>query len=64
MKPFSALYYVKENKGRSALIVVMFFLTTLLLMGGNFIQSNYYYWEGIIDCTEPTVILYHEPSAV
>ena len=55
MKPFSALYYVKENKGRSALIAAMFFLTTLLLMGGNFIQSNYYYWEGIIDCTERMV---------
>ena len=55
MKPYSALYYVKENKGRSLLIAAMFFLTTLLLIGGNFIRSNYYYWEGIIDFTERVV---------
>ena len=55
MKPYSALYYVKENKGRSLLIAAMFFLTTLLLFGGNFIRSNYYYWEGIIDFTERVV---------
>ena len=55
MKPYSALYYVKENKGRSLLIAAMFFLTTLLLLGGNYIQSNYYYWEGIIDYTERVV---------
>ena len=55
MKPYSALYYVKENKGRSLLIAAMFFLTTLLLLGGNYIRSNYYYWEGIIDFTERVV---------
>ncbi|MBR7021801.1 MAG: ABC transporter permease [Lachnospiraceae bacterium] len=55
MKPYSALYYVKENKGRSILIAAMFFLTTLLLLGGNYIRSNYYYWEGIIDFTERVV---------
>ena len=55
MKPYSALYYVKENKGRSLLIAVMFFLTTLLLLGGNYIRSNYYYWEGIIDFTERAI---------
>ncbi|MBQ6661456.1 MAG: ABC transporter permease [Lachnospiraceae bacterium] len=55
MKPYSALYYVKENKGRSLLIAAMFFLTTLLLLGGNYIQSNYYYWEGIIDYTEHVI---------
>lgn len=55
MKPYSALYYVKENKGRSLLIAAMFFLTTLLLPGGNFIRSNYYYWEGIIEFTERVV---------
>ena len=55
MKPYSALYYVKENKGRALLIAAMFFLTTLLLPGGNFIRSNYYYWEGIIEFTERVV---------
>ena len=55
MKPYSALYYVKENKGRSLLIAIMFFLTTLLMLGGNYIRSNYYYWEGIIDFTEKVV---------
>ena len=55
MNPYSALYYIKENKGRSLLIAAMFFLTTLLLLGGNYIQSNYYYWEGIIDLSEKVV---------
>ena len=35
MKPYSALYYVKENKGRSLLIAIMFFLTTLLMLVGK-----------------------------
>ncbi len=45
MKPLSALYYIKENKGRSFIIIFMLLLTTFLFIGGNFINSVYYFWD-------------------
>lgn len=37
--PFSAIYYMKENRGRTVLGVFMMFLATLMLLGGNYIHS-------------------------
>ncbi len=51
-KPFSALYYVKENKGRSLLIGCMFFLAAMVFLAGNYIHSSYYYWDGIFEYSE------------
>ena len=45
MKPMSAFYYVKENKGRAGIVIFMLFFTTLLFLAGNYIDSNYYYWD-------------------
>ena len=45
MKPMSAFYYVKENKGRAGIVIFLLFFTTLLYLAGNYIDSNYYYWN-------------------
>lgn len=37
--PYSALYYIKENKGKSILCIFMMFLATLMFLTGNYIQS-------------------------
>ena len=50
--PFSAFYYVKENKGRSLLIGCMFFLAAMVFLAGNYIHSSYYYWDGIFEYSE------------
>ena len=52
MKPTSALYYVKENKGRAGIVIFMLFFTTLLFLGGNYIYSNYYYWERAMEYSD------------
>ncbi len=39
MKPFSALYYVKENRWRASLIVFMFVLTFAVYLGGLYISN-------------------------
>lgn len=44
-KPFSALYYMKENRGRTAICVFMMFLATLMFLAGNFIHSELYTFE-------------------
>lgn len=45
MNPFSAVYYMKENKGRTFLGIFMMVLATLMFLGGNYIQSTVYTFE-------------------
>ena len=45
MKPLSAVYYIKNNKGRAVIIIFMMFLTTFLFLGGNYIRSLWWYWD-------------------
>lgn len=44
-KPFSALYYMKENRGRTVICIFMMFLATLMFLAGNFIHSELYTFE-------------------
>ena len=39
MTPFSAWYYIKQNKSRAVTAAIMFLLSVVLLVGGNFIMS-------------------------
>lgn len=39
MKPFSALYYIKENKGRSILLICMFILSYIAWIGGVYVTN-------------------------
>ncbi len=49
MKPLSALYYVKENKGRASILIFMMLLTTFIFLAGNYIESIYYYFDKNIE---------------
>ena len=52
MKPFSATYYLRNNKGRAALVIFMLFLTVLMFIAGNYLASNDWYWEKNIEYDE------------
>lgn len=43
--PFSAIYYMKENKGRAVLGIFMMILATLMFLAGNYIHSAIYTYE-------------------
>ncbi|MBP5490141.1 MAG: ABC transporter permease [Lachnospiraceae bacterium] len=45
MKPFSALYYIRGNKGRSAIIILMMFLTVCIMLAGNYLSSLWWFYE-------------------
>ncbi len=57
MKPLSGLYYIKENKGKSAIIIFLFFFTTLLFVAGNYVSSNLYYWEKAQDYSDKNCVV-------
>lgn len=41
MKPFSAIYYIKENKKRSIALIVLIATISLCYMGGLYIQTGF-----------------------
>lgn len=45
IKPFSALYYMKKNRGRAGICVFMMFLASLMFLAGNYIYSTIYTFE-------------------
>ena len=45
MKPFSAGYYMKENKGRAVLAIFMLSLSVFLFLGGNYIKSVEWFFQ-------------------
>lgn len=55
MKPFSAGYYIKNNKGRAAIIIFMMFLTTCMLIAGNYVNSLFWYYGKADDYDERVV---------
>ena len=62
MRPFSALYYIRENKGRSFIVIFMFFLTMLIFIAGNYISSLRWFWDRIIEYDRKTVNISALPS--
>lgn len=44
-RPFSALYYMRENRGRAVICIFMMFLATLMFLAGNYIHSELYTFE-------------------
>lgn len=43
--PFSAFYYMKENRGRAGLCIFMMFLASFMFLAGNYIYSTMYTFE-------------------
>ena len=57
MKPFSGLYYIKENKGKSLLVIFMLMLTTFIFVAGNYIHSVFWYWGKAIEYEDRIVMI-------
>ncbi|MCM1288298.1 MAG: ABC transporter permease [Clostridium sp.] len=53
--PFSALYYMKENKGRAMLCMFMMFLASLMFLAGNYIYSAPYTFEKELEYSDKLV---------
>ncbi len=62
MNPLSAIYYIKNNKGRATLIIFMLFFTTLMFLAGNFIASIDWYWEKNIEHNEKMAMVEATPA--
>lgn len=54
--PFSALYYMRENRGRTAICVFMMFLATLMFLAGNYIHSELYTFEKEFEYSDKIVV--------
>lgn len=57
IKPFSALYYMKENRGRAVLCIFMMFLATLMFLEGNYIHSEMYTFEKEFEYSDKLVMV-------
>ncbi|MBR0147020.1 MAG: ABC transporter permease [Eubacterium sp.] len=57
MNPLSPVYYIRNNKGRAALIIFMLFFTTLMFLAGNYIASIDWYWEENIKHNEKMALV-------
>lgn len=56
INPFSALYYMKENKGRTGLCIFMMILATLMFLAGNYINSELYTFEKEFEYSDKIVV--------
>lgn len=45
MNPFSAGYYIKENRGRACLMIFMCSLSVYIFLGGNYVESMEWFWQ-------------------
>lgn len=55
LKPFSALYFIRENKGRATLCIFMMFLAVLMFLAGNYIYSELYTFEKEMEYSDKLV---------
>lgn len=56
IKPFSAFYYMRENKGRTALCMFMMILASLMFLAGNYIGSGIYGFEKEFEYSDKLVV--------
>lgn len=56
INPFSAFYYMKENKGRTGHCIFMMILATLMILAGNYIHSEMYTFEKEFEYSDKIVV--------
>lgn len=56
-KPFSAFYYMKENRGRTGLCVFMMFMASFMFLAGNYIYSTTNTFEREFEYSDKLVIV-------
>ena len=57
IKPFSAFYYMKENRGKAVLCIFMMFLAALMFLAGNYIHSTVYTFENEFEYSDKLVMV-------
>lgn len=55
--PFSAFYYMKENKGRAVLCIFMMFLAAFMFLAGNYFYSLPYTYEKDLEYADKLVCI-------
>ncbi|MBQ3546086.1 MAG: ABC transporter permease [Lachnospiraceae bacterium] len=55
MKPFSALYFIKENKKRSVLLMLMIFLSFGVYIGGLYVTNPEDNWQQLMEYSDNCV---------
>ncbi|MDE6626728.1 MAG: ABC transporter permease [Lachnospiraceae bacterium] len=60
MKPFSPIYYVKENKTKCILLIFMLFLSYAVYLGGLYATNVRDNWNYMIDNQEQCVAIYSQ----
>lgn len=55
--PFSAFYYIDNNRGRAALCMFMMFLASLMFLAGNYIHASVYSFEKEFDYSDKLVVV-------
>lgn len=55
--PFSAFYYMKNNRGRVIICIFMMFLATLTFLAGNYIQSVFFTFEKEFEYSDKLVMV-------
>ncbi|MCR5836194.1 MAG: FtsX-like permease family protein [Lachnospiraceae bacterium] len=58
MRPLSPMYYIRENKFRTAIVIFLLFMTTLLFLAGNYIESMYYYYGKAEEYSDLNCVVY------
>lgn len=56
-KPFSAFYYMRENRGRTGLCIFMMFLASFVFLAGNYIHSTVNTFEREFEYSDQLVIV-------
>lgn len=56
-KPFSAFYYIRENRGRAVLCIFMMFLAAMVFLAGNYIHSLIYTFEKQMEYSDKLVVV-------
>lgn len=56
-KPFSAFYYMRENRGRTGLCIFMMFLASFVFLAGNYIHSTVNTFEREFEYSDKLVIV-------
>ena len=58
MNPFSALYFIKENKKRSVLLILMILLSFGVYIGGLYVTNPEDNWQQVIEYSDNSVNVY------
>lgn len=60
MKPFSPIYYIRENRRKCILLIFMLFLSYAVYLGGLYVTNMRDNWNYMIDNREQCVVVYSQ----